>query len=125
MRKAFVSVAIAVSTALCMGSVSSHGVPTPKHGGLVDIGGEISFEMVTQGRTIKIFVEDHGKPLATKGASGELLLGSETGKRLAALKDSGENSVSGPLPRFKPGDRLFVRVVLGDGSIVVGEFLVR
>lgn len=105
--------------------VQAHGVPIPKHGGLVDVGGEISFELVRQGQAVRIYIEDHGKPVPTRGAQGELLHGSETGPRLAVLRDAGGNTVTGQVRPFALGERVFVRVTLGDGSVVVGEFRVR
>lgn len=106
------------------GIAFAHGVPVPKHGGLVDVGGEVSFELVMKGREARIYIEDHGKPVATRGAVGELLRGRETGPRLAALREDGANTVVGRTAPFAKGERLFVRVTLGDGSIVVGEFRV-
>jgi hypothetical protein len=106
-------------------AADAHGVATPRHGGLVDVGGETTFEPVRAGKTVRIFVEDHGKPVDTTGATAELLMGSETGRRLALLKAFGVNGLAGTSQDFKPGDRLFVRVTLGNGSIEVGEFRVR
>ena len=103
----------------------AHGQARPQHGGLVDNGGEITFELVQQKNGVTIFVDDHGVPVPTKGAVGELLLGSETGRRIASLVPAGPNSVRGPKPTYRVGDRLYVRLTLGDGSIVVGEFLTR
>ena len=112
-----------LALALSMGTAFAHGVPKPKHGGIVDVGGEISFEMVVDKSTMKFFVEDHGKPVSTKGAVGEVLLASETGKKIGTLSEGGANSLVGKLAPFKRGNHLFVRVVLGDGSIVVGELI--
>lgn len=125
LRRIWPALAWALLAAICCTGAWAHGVPKPRHGGMVDIGGEISFELVRKGRSVEIYIEDHGKPVATAGATGELLLDSETGRAIAALKAAGANSVAGPAPALKPGQRLFVRVRLGDGSIVVGEFLVR
>ncbi|APW39577.1 hypothetical protein RD110_22160 [Rhodoferax koreense] len=119
-RLAAMALALAVS-----GYAAAHGQARPQHGGLVDNGGEITFEMVQQKDGITIFVDDHGNPVSTKGAIGELLLGSETGKRIASLIPSGQNRVRGAKPVYRAGDRLYVRLTLGDGSIVVGEFLTR
>ncbi|MDR6155584.1 hypothetical protein QF021_003673 [Acidovorax delafieldii] len=112
-----------LAIALSVGAAFAHGVPKPKHGGTVDVGGEISFEMVVDKSTTKFFVEDHGKPVSTKGAVGEVLLGSETGKKIGTLVEAGANSLIGKLAQFKSGNHLFVRVVLSDGSIVVGELI--
>ena len=112
-------------TLACCTHAGAHGQARPQHGGLVDNGGEITFELVQQKNGITVFVDDHGVPVPTKGAVGELLLGSETGQRIASLRPSGPNSVQGPKPAYRAGDRLYVRLTLGDGSIVVGEFLTR
>lgn len=108
---------------LCLSSLA-HGIPKPKHGGIVDVGGEVTFELVRKGSTVTVHVEDHGKPVNTRGAVAELLLGSETGRRLGTFKDLGAGGLSGSFAPFRRGDRLFVRVTFSDGSISVGEILV-
>ena len=122
MRNTILRIAYAALFACLGAGAYAHGVATPKHGGLTDIGGETTFELVTVGQTVNIFVEDHGKPVDTKGATGELLLGSETGKRIAVLKGSGGNRLNGKATPPKRGDRVFVRVTFGNGSVEVGEF---
>ncbi len=123
------TISLAIVLALLVGGsiadAAAHGLATPKHGGLVDVGGETTFELVRTGNTVRIFVEDHGKPVDTTGATGELLLGSETGSRLALLKASGGNGLTGTSLAFRSGNRLFVRVTLRNGSVEVGEFRVR
>ena len=117
-----------LSVVLCAGclclSALSHGMPKPKHGGIVDVGGEVTFELVRKSSNVTVHVEDHGKPVDTRGAVAELLLGSETGRRLGTFKDLGEGRLSGSFAPFRRGDRLFVRVTFRDGSISVGEILV-
>lgn len=125
MRTISLAIVLALLSAGPVADADAHGVATPKHGGLVDVGGETTFELVRAGKTVKIFVEDHGRPVDTTGATGELLLGSETGRRLAVLKASGGNGLAGTSLDFKPGNRLFVRVTFGNGSVEVGEFRVR
>jgi hypothetical protein len=115
------STSLLIALSAC--AASAHGIPKPKHGGVVDVGGEISFEMVVTPSTMTFFLEDHGKPIPTQGAVGELLLGSETGKKIGALRGASGNSMTGKLATFKPGSHLFIRVVLGDGSTVVGELI--
>lgn len=118
--------ALAFAVALSSSAIAgAHGIAIPKHGGLVDNGGEITFELVTSKNRITIFVDDHGKPVSTQGASAELLAGSRTGKRIATLSPSGLNAVSGTKPVFRSGDRLYVRLTMHDGSISIGEFIVK
>lgn len=111
--------------ALCLSVAShAHGIPKPKHGGLVDTGSEVSFELVRTPRGVTVHVEDHGKPMPTAGASAQVLLGSETGKVLARLTPGAGNTLQGPVIPWRSGDRLFVRVTFGNGSIEVGEIRV-
>ena len=121
MRKLLPALFIALGCCAWSPVAPAHGVPQPRHGGIVDIGGEISFELVRTARQVVVYVEDHGKPVAMAGASGEILAGSESGKRLALLKPLGPNSLVGPPVPLKAGSRIFVRVTLANGSIEVGE----
>jgi FtsP/CotA-like multicopper oxidase with cupredoxin domain len=116
--------AAALLAALLAGNVSAHGVPKPKHGGWTDTGAETSFELVRTARAVVVYVEGHGKPVATDGGQAEILLGSETGKPLARLAPAGSNTLSGPTIAVKRGDRLFVRVTFRNGSTEVGEIVV-
>lgn len=102
----------------------AHGVPQPKHGGIVDVGGEMSLELVREGAQSVVYVEDHGKPVDTRSAVAEVLLHSETGRSIGTLKAGGANRLIGRLPALRKGDRLFVRVTFGNGSIEVGEILI-
>jgi hypothetical protein len=116
---------IAAICALCFAAaVAAHGVPKPKHGGWVDTGTETSFELVRQGQRVLVYIEDHGKPVNTDRAHGEILVGSETGKVLARLKAAGANTLQGPAIPASRGQRLFVRVTFGNGSTEVGEIVV-
>jgi hypothetical protein len=57
----------------------AHGGATSKHGGVVQLASDLSFELVALPDGAAIYVEDHGKPLAPTGMSGRLtvLNGSE------------------------------------------------
>jgi hypothetical protein len=72
----------------------AHGSATARHGGVVQLVSDLSFELVALPEGAAIYVEDHGKPLVPTGMSGKLtvLNGSErsegdlavTGDRLVA-----------------------------------------
>lgn len=113
-----------VASALLATAGFAHGIPKPKHGGWVDTGAETSFELVRSAQGVTVYIEDHGKPMATAGGHAEILLGSETGKPLARLAPAGANTLHGPAIRATRGQRLFVRVTFGNGSSEVGEIVV-
>lgn len=70
MKKLFAVAALAASVVLS-GKVLAHGAKA-KHGGIVQTAGDLSFELVRKEGAATIYVDDHGKDLATKGASGRL-----------------------------------------------------
>lgn len=63
----------------------------PKHGGVVQEVKDLTYELVARGDRLVLHVEDHGKPVATAGASGRatVLLGAE--KIEAELVPAGDN----------------------------------
>jgi hypothetical protein len=114
----------ALTAALLAAGAAAHGIPKPRHGGWVDTGAETSFELVRSDRNVVVYIEDHGKPVATEGGHAEILVGSETGKPVARLSPAGANMLQGHAIAVKRGDRLFVRVTFRNGSTEVGEIVV-
>jgi hypothetical protein len=46
----------------------------PRHGGLVKDAGELTYELVVAPARIEVWVEEHGKPTGTAGATAKLTL---------------------------------------------------
>lgn len=93
MKKLIALVATAVTVAVS-GPAFAHG-EAAKHGGIVqESSSGISVELVTKdGKTI-LYVEDHGKPVSTAGASGKLTVLSGAQKSEVALEPSGDNAMT-------------------------------
>ncbi len=70
----------------------SHGAK-PLHGGIVTEANDIEFELVAKADTITVYVRDHGKALATKGASGKVTVLTGADKADAALTPAGDNKL--------------------------------
>src|SRR5688572_21540255 len=98
----------------------AHGIQKPRHGGIVDVGGEVTFELVRAGEKVIVYVDDHGKPVKTEGAVAEVLLASETGKRIALLNPNGGNALAG-VATLPSRSTVFVRLTRSNGSVDVGE----
>lgn len=107
------------------GMVCAHGYFPPKHGGLMSEGGEISMELVTQAARTVLYVEDHGKPVPTAGATGAIALGTiGATQQVLALVGDGDNRLVGPPLRLSAGDRVVARAELPDGNVVFVRFRV-
>jgi hypothetical protein len=68
----------------------AHGGATAKHGGVVQLASDLSFELVALADGAAIYVEDHGKPLAPTGMSGKLTVLNGSERSEGSLVDSGD-----------------------------------
>lgn len=103
---------------------TAHGWWPPKHGGLMNLGGEISFELVAADQGLTIHVEDHGIPVPTTGALGELTVSGPQGRRSVPIADAGDNRLQGPPLVLQDGERVRLSATLASGLYLVGYFIV-
>lgn len=89
MKKIFAVAAFAAGLILS-GPALAHGAK-PKHGGIVQTAGDLSFELVARDGAATIHVDDHGKDKPTAGATGTLtvLKGKQTFQ--LPLESGGDN----------------------------------
>lgn len=108
------------------GNVMAHG-ETPKHGGIVSTtSNDISFELVDKDGKATIYVEDHGKPVATAGASGKLTVLNGTDKVEVPLEPAGENSlVTKGGAKLAKGAKAIAAVTFADKKTVNVRFAIK
>jgi hypothetical protein len=71
-------------------SALAHGNAVAKHGGVVSMASDMTFELLAAPGGAWIYVEDHGTPLATTGMSGKLTVlyaGEKSEAQLVAAAD--------------------------------------
>lgn len=83
--------ALVLGISLAVGGGAAAHTAKPKHGGVVRAASDLSFELVTRGDGATLYVEDHGKPLATAGMAGKLTVQNAAGSAEAELKPAGGN----------------------------------
>lgn len=81
---------LSLNTAAFAADEHDHRVQA-SHGGIVAEANHLEFELLAQSDVITLFVRDHGKPLATQGASARLTLLSGGEKSEISLLPAGEN----------------------------------
>lgn len=80
-------------TIVVSGNVLAHG-DKPKHGGIVSsTKDDLSFELVHKDGKATIYVEDHGKPVTTAGATGKLTVLNGAEKTEVPLEPAGDNTM--------------------------------
>jgi nitrogen fixation protein FixH len=91
MKKLLIAASIALSTGLAF----ADGVLKPQHGGVMtEATSGNRVELVAEAEQLTVYLTDHsGKPVDSKGASGEITLLSGTEKTKATLAPAGENQL--------------------------------
>lgn len=67
-----------------------HGHKT-MHGGIIADAGDLDYELIVKSDSLTVYVVDHGKPVATAGASGSATIYASSDKTTVALMPAGEN----------------------------------
>lgn len=124
MKKLMALVAMTVAIAVS-GTVLAHG-DKPKHGGVVSSASDLSFELVNKDGKATVYVNDHGKPLETAGATGKLTVLNGTEKTEVPLEPAGENTLAtkGEVKLVK-GSKAIAAVTFADKKTVNVRFSVK
>lgn len=124
MKKIFAIAAFAAGV-IVSGQALAHGAK-PKHGGIVQTAGDLSFELVGKDGGAVIYVDDHGTDKPTAGATGTLTVLKGTQKIQLPLEPGGNNLlvVKGKAPLEK-GSKAVASVNFPDKKIVSVRFSVK
>ena len=124
MKKIFAVAALAAGVILS-GQALAHGAK-PKHGGIVQTAGDLSFELVAKDGGATIYVDDHGKNKQTAGATGTLTVLKGTQKTQLPLASGGDNTlvVKGEA-KLEKGSKAVAAVTFADKKAVSVRFSVK
>jgi hypothetical protein len=92
--KQLFSAALFTIAALFIPAAMAHGDAKPKQGGVVASAGDLSFELVATADGAALFIEDHGKPLASVGVTGKLTVLTGADKAEGEFKPAGDNKLT-------------------------------
>ena len=85
MKKRILTTALAASLALGMSAPAlAHGSMKPSHDGVVQMSGEIMFEMVKTAKGIDIYITEEDEPLAASDFDAKLIVTSSAGAKATA-----------------------------------------
>ncbi len=90
MVQRFLGVIVLGLLLLNINAVMAHGGAKPKHGGIVQVSGDLSFELVATPDGAVLYVEDHDKPMNPASMSGKLSVLNGKEKSEAELLPVGE-----------------------------------
>lgn len=71
----------------------AHGAAGPKHGGVVQVANDVSFELVGDADGATIYLVDHDAPMPSAGITGKLTVLTGSQKTEAEVKPAGDNKL--------------------------------
>lgn len=121
-RVTFASIALLVSAS----TLADNDEHKPQYGGIVTEVKGTQYELVAKPDSIVIYVDDHGKKVNTKGATGKVTLLNGSEKTEAALSPAGDNQLEAK-GAFKvaPGTRAVAVVTLAGKPVQSVRFAVK
>jgi hypothetical protein len=124
MKQLFSALVLGASLVAASGAMA-HGGDKPKHGGIVQTASELSFELVPQAEGAVVYVEDHGKPLATQGMSGKLTVLNGSQKSEAELKPAGDNKLEAKGVKLGAGAKAVAALTTPSKKAITVRFTVK
>jgi hypothetical protein len=125
MNKILGSFLLAAATALAVTPVLAHEGEKAKHGGIVQGASDLSFELVPQADGALLYVDDHGKPLATQGMTGKLTVLNGSQKSEAELKPVGDNKLEARGVQLAKGARAVAALTTASKKAITVRFTVK
>lgn len=124
MMKKLLLVAALAAPVLVFDAAFAHG-EKPKHGGVVQVVSDLTFELVPKGDIATIHVEDHGKPMPTTGMTGKLTVLNGTEKSEVELKPAGENRLEAQGVKLTKGAKAIASITTPKKKTISVRFAVK
>jgi hypothetical protein len=123
MRKRFT--ALLAAATLAAGAAWAHGDEKARHGGLVQMAGEVKFELVAKGDKAEVYLDDHGQAMPTAKLSGKLTVMSGGNKSEAKLEPEGNEKLVAKGVKLAKGDKVIALVMMEDKSTASARFVIK
>jgi hypothetical protein len=94
----------------------AHGNTKPLHGGVIQMMGEVSFELVTRPEGVEVYLVDDGEDVGTGGLTAKLVIAHAGATTEAALAPGGGNRFVAPGVALPSGARVTVIVTMEDNA---------
>lgn len=125
MTKSYLAIALISLAALAFTpSALAHGSAKAKHGGIVAVVNDLSFELVGTPDGAMIYIDDHGKAVAPKGMKGKLTVMSGSEKTEAELVVAGDKLEAKGIALAK-GAKVVAALITAENKAMTVRFLVK
>lgn len=114
-----------VAAAFAAATAWGHGDEKPRHGGLVQMAGEVKIELVAKGDRAEVYLDDHGEAIPTAKVSGKLTVLGAAGKTEAKLEPEGNEKLVAQGVKLAKGDKVIALVTMADKSTSSARFVIK
>lgn len=124
MFKQFLGSVVLGACLIASPAVLAHDDPKARHGGIVQLVNDISYELVARDSGVEIYVADHGKPMPTAGMSGKLTIMVGAQKSDADLVTTGDKLEAKGVKLAK-GAKVVAALTLPNKKAVTVRFAIK
>jgi hypothetical protein len=107
-------------------TAQAHGGTQPEHGGVVQLVGDMSFELVTRPEGVELYVEDDGDEVTSADLAAKLTIVSAGTKSDVTLTPAAGNKFEAKGVNIAPGAKVTVLLTLKDKqSKIAANFAIK
>jgi hypothetical protein len=122
----FLSVLILSAASLALNTAAeAHGSSKPVHGGITQMVGETSFELVALADKAEVYLVEEGEDIPSAGMTGKLTITVNGVKSEAALAAADGNKLEAKGVKIPGGAKVAVQVIRKDLSKLTATFTVK
>ena len=125
MRRFSALAAVTAALIFHIGAAYAHGDLQPRHGGIVEMAGEVKFELVARSDAVELYLDDHGQPMSTAKLTGKLTVTSGGAKTEAKLEPAGADKLVARGVKLAKGDKVIAIVTMEDKSTSSARFVIK
>ncbi len=107
------------------GAAWAHGDGVARHGGIVQMAGEIKFELVAKADGAELYLDDHGETVATAKLTGKLTVLSGGAKSEAKLEPAAGDKLVAKGVKLVKGDKVIALVTTADQQNNSARFVIK
>lgn len=122
--KLMVAAALALS-AMTMNTALAHGADKPRHGGIVQVANDVSFELVVEADGASLYLVDHDEPMSAKGISGKLTVLNGSEKIEVEVKAAGDNKLRASGVKIAKGAKVVAVLNNVEGATATVRFTIK
>lgn len=111
--------------ALTMNAAMAHGTAAPRHGGIVQVANDVTFELVVEADGATIYLVDHDEDMPSKGISGKLTVLSGAQKSEAGVKATEGNKLRATGVKIAAGAKVVAVLNNVEGKTATVRFTIK